>query len=374
MQDLAVYIHWPYCLKKCPYCDFNSHVTDSVDHKIWRKAYGCEIDYYARILGERTVTSIFFGGGTPSLMQPETVEYVINALRSKFNLTSDCEITLEANPTSIETQKFSDFKNAGVNRVSVGVQSLRDESLKFLGREHSARDALLSLEIANQIFDRVSFDLIYARPNQTIDDWQNELSQALSYAKGHLSLYQLTIEDGTQFKILREKGELQELDYDVAGDMYSITSNIMMDAGLPAYEISNYAKNGQESLHNLTYWNYRDYIGIGPGAHGRITLPNGEKHATRTIKSPDKWMADVLNKGHGLRPVAVLDAKTQLEERVMMGLRLRDGISADYFPLVKKMDYLFENNFLKMKNGRLYVPQDKWPVLDSILARLLLLC
>jgi len=370
MKDIAVYIHWPYCLKKCPYCDFNSHVSDGVDHAAWRTAYAHEIEHYKQLLGDRRVTSIFFGGGTPSLMQPQTVEFVIEKLRQAFNLTDNCEITLEANPTSIEAQKFTDFKSVGVNRVSVGVQSLRDNALKFLGREHSATEALKALEVANGVFDRVSFDLIYARPDQTMDEWRDELNEALTYARGHMSLYQLTIEDGTQFKILREKGELEELDYDVAGDMYAMTANMMTAAGMPAYEISNYAAKEQESRHNLTYWRYGDYIGIGPGAHGRITLPNGEKQATRTTKAPDKWMADVIKRGNGLRPIEILNDKTQSEERIMMGLRLREGITID-FPINSNIQNLLDNNFLQIKTGHLSVPQNKWPVLDSILAKIL---
>jgi len=373
MKDLAVYVHWPYCLKKCPYCDFNSHVTDSVDHQQWRDAYEREIEYYAQLLGERNITSIFFGGGTPSLMAPETVEHVIKILGAKFQIPNTCEITLEANPTSIEAKKFTDFKSAGINRVSVGVQSLRDDALKFLGREHSAVEALNALDIANETFDRVSFDLIYARSSQTMGEWRTELTEALSYAKGHMSLYQLTIEDGTQFKILREKGALIELDYDVAGDMYAMTADMMARVGMPAYEISNYARAGQESRHNLTYWKYRDYIGIGPGAHGRVTLPNGEKHATRTIKSPDKWMSDVFGRGNGLRPVEVLNTTTQMEERIMMGLRLTDGISVSSLPIDNdEIHNLIKNDFLKIENDHLFVPQDKWPVLDSILAKLLI--
>lgn len=398
MENIAVYVHWPFCLKKCPYCDFNSHVSDNVNHDDWRAAYAREIEYYAGLLGGRNVTSIFFGGGTPSLMQPETVAHVIETIGKYWPINKTCEITLEANPTSIESGKFSDFRAAGVNRVSVGIQSLRDDALKFLGREHSVSEALKALAIANDIFDRVSFDLIYARPDQTIDDWKDELIEALTYAKGHLSLYQLTIEDGTQFKIMRGKGQLHELDYDVAGDMYVMTADMMAAANMPAYEISNYASVGQESRHNLTYWRYQDYVGIGPGAHGRITLPDGKKLATRTHKSPDKWMADVFEKGHGARPFEFLSEKDQLQEKLMMGLRLREGIAWNevkhYFPSTdltklghplpeceglrgkaewgEGINFLIQKNFLKIDDNRLIVPQDKWPILDSILAKLIL--
>ena len=243
-----------------------------------------------------------------------------------------------------------------------------------MGREHSAIEALKALETANATFDRVSFDLIYAWPNQTMDTWRAELNKALQYANGHMSLYQLKIEPGTQFKILHQKGDWTELDYDMAGDMYAMTTDMMAAAGMPAYEISNYASAGQESQHNLTYWRYRDYIGIGPGAHGRVTLPNGDKVATRTHKSPDKWMAQVFDKGHGAKPFDILDDQTQLEERIMMGLRLREGIDIS---LLQSNDFnqdnhLIKNGFLQIKDNRLSVPQNKWPILDSILAQVLM--
>jgi oxygen-independent coproporphyrinogen-3 oxidase len=372
MKSLAVYIHWPYCRKKCPYCDFNSHVSDSVDHGAWRDAYKDEIDYYNNLIGDRHVTSIFFGGGTPSLMESQTVAHVIDHIQSVWNLSNDCEITLEANPTSIEAQKFQDFRNAGINRVSVGVQSLRDDQLQFLGREHSAREALIALDIANNVFDRVSFDLIYARPDQTLDEWQDELSEALKHAKGHLSLYQLTIEDGTQFKTLRDSGRLIELDNDRAADMYDMTHAMMNDAGLPAYEISNYARAGQESRHNLAYWRYQDYVGIGPGAHGRLTLQNGDKVATRTHKAPDIWMKHVREQGHGAKPFETLDKNTQIQEQIMMGLRLREGIHANIVPDHTDIKDLIDNGFLDRMDNRVFVPIQHWPILDSILAKILL--
>ena len=317
------------------------------------------------------ITSIFFGGGTPSLMEPETVAHVLSTLKRYWPLSDDVEITLEANPTSIESSKFQDFKDAGINRVSVGIQSLRDEQLKFLGREHNADEALRALNIANDIFDRVSFDLIYARPDQTLDQWRDELIEALAYAKGHLSLYQLTIENGTQFKTLRDSGRLVELDYDIAGDMYAMTAEIMDGAGMPAYEISNYASVGNESRHNLTYWRYQDYIGVGPGAHGRLTLPNGDRVATRTHKAPDIWMKHVTDGGHGAKPFDYLSPRDQLEEKIMMGLRLREGIEASLVPISPKIQMLLDNGFLKKESNRLCVSLDKWPILDSILAEIL---
>ena len=372
-RQVAIYIHWPFCRKKCPYCDFNSHVTNHVDHAAWRAAYAREIDSYARLLGQRKVSSIFFGGGTPSLMEPETVKSVLDDIVKYWDIDPDCEITMEANPTSIEANKFRDFRNAGINRVSVGVQSLRDEQLRFLGREHNAAEALKALEIASSTFDRMSFDLIYARPNQSLSEWEDELNEALGFAKGHMSLYQLTIEDGTQFKTLRDSGRLVELDYDVAGDMYLLTAEIMEAAGLPAYEISNYAALGQESRHNLTYWRYQDYIGIGPGAHGRLTLPDGRKIATRTHKGPEMWMKQVMDTGCGAKPFDDLSTRDQLEERIMMGLRLREGIALPTELADKdEIRFLRDNNFLHLSNGQLSVPQDKWPLLDSILGKILL--
>lgn len=373
MESIAVYIHWPYCLKKCPYCDFNSHVGRDIDHKAWRDAYGREIEYYAKILGKREVTSVFFGGGTPSLMEPQTLQHVLESLAGRWNFAKACEITIEANPTSIEAEKFTAFKQAGVNRVSVGVQSLRDEQLRFLGREHSAKEALKALDIAGSVFDRMSFDLIYARPGQTIDEWRAELGEALKYARGHMSLYQLTIENGTQFKTLRDSGRLTELDGDIAADMYAVTQQMLNDAGLPAYEISNHAATGQESRHNLTYWHYRDYIGIGPGAHGRITLPEGRHMATRTHKAPDIWMQNVSEYGHGAKPFENLDVKTRAEERLMMGLRLRGGIEIGDMAFDKEMlKPLLDNDMLLIDAGRLFVPVQFWPILDSILAKILL--
>jgi putative oxygen-independent coproporphyrinogen III oxidase len=373
MKPIAVYVHWPYCRKKCPYCDFNSHVTDSVDHDAWRDAYAREIEYYAQTLGKRHVTSIFFGGGTPSLMEPQTVSYVIDILSKIWSVDANVEITLEANPTSIEAGKFSDFRNAGVNRVSVGIQSLRDEQLQFLGREHNADEALKALNIANQTFERVSFDLIYARPGQGMDEWHDELVQALQYAKGHMSLYQLTIEDGTQFKTLRDSGRLTELDNDIAGDMYLMTADMMADHGMPAYEISNYAALGQESRHNLAYWRYADYVGIGPGAHGRITLPDNTKMATRTHKAPDIWMDNVTNHGHGAKPFVPLDNLTQIEERLMMGMRLNEGVDVTDINLdMDSLNPLFDGGILFMRDKRLFVSPQHWPILDSVIAKVLM--
>lgn len=372
-QPLAVYVHWPFCRKKCPYCDFNSHVSDAVNHDAWLRAYETEIAAYAAILDKRQVTSIFFGGGTPSLMSPKTAEGVIRAVGRYWDMAENCEITLEANPTSIEADKFRDFRGAGINRVSVGIQSLRDESLRFLGREHSAAEALSALDIANKVFDRTSFDLIYARPHQKAEEWETELREAIGYAKGHMSLYQLTIEDGTQFKTLRDSGRLTELDGDVAADLYVMTQAMMENAGMPAYEISNHAAKGQEGRHNMTYWRYGDYVGIGPGAHGRLTLPDGTKIATRAHKAPEIWMQRVNDGGHGAHPFTNLDKITQDEERLMMGMRLREGMDITGYDIAwDDLRQFTENRMIIRENDRVYVPVASWPILDGLIARIMM--
>ncbi len=367
----ALYIHWPFCKKKCPYCDFNSHVREGVDHAAWRAALLREMGYWHARAPEKTITSIFFGGGTPSLMEATTVEALINeAYKLWPTAAGGCEITLEANPTSVEAAKFAALKTAGVNRVSLGVQSLKPESLKFLGREHSASEALEAVALAAKTFARYSFDLIYALPNQTLDEWENELREALTYARGHLSLYQLTIEENTAFHHAYHVGKSFQLPEDsLAAEMYQRTQEIMEDAGLPAYEISNHASAGQESRHNLSYWRSNSYFGIGPGAHGRVVGPHprggwfgvgaseaptanhnaplltsphrGEEHlspitchlpppsrlATRTQKSPERWLDLVQQSGHGVEEELTLTTPERAEEIVLMGLRLREGIN-----------------------------------------------
>lgn len=322
----GIYVHWPFCKSKCPYCDFNSHVSNSVDHDAWRAAFKKEIADTASLTKGRTVTSIFFGGGTPSLMEPETVQVIIDEIAAHWTLDPKAEITLEANPTSIEAQKFKDFKAAGINRVSIGVQSLNNADLKFLGREHSADEAIKALGIADKIFDRFSFDLIYARPNQDVKTWTQELNTALGYAKGHLSLYQLTIEQGTPFYIQHGRGDFKIPEQDLAADLYEATQDIMNGANMPAYEVSNHALSGQESLHNLTYWRYVDYAGIGPGAHGRLTI-DGVKKATRTHRAPDIWLKRAIDDGHGYHPFENVDARGRFLECLMMGMRLKEGVA-----------------------------------------------
>lgn len=356
-SPLSIYIHWPFCKSKCPYCDFNSHVRDAVEHVRWRDGLLRELASYAAHLPGREVVSIFFGGGTPSLMEADTVAALIEAVARHWPLNPQAEITLEANPTSVEAGKFSAFRNAGVNRVSVGVQSLRKEALRFLGRQHSADEARQALQLARDIFPRMTFDLIYARPDQSLVAWEDELREALELARGHLSLYQLTIEENTAFHAAQKRGELPTLDEDTAADMYGMTANIMHDHGMPAYEISNYAAPGQESRHNLTYWRGDDYIGIGPGAHGRYqsynvpvagsvlppcvpgAAPSSEREplsssrgaesvfvATENIKSPERWLDRVEALGTGLQAVTPIEPRERMRELVMMGLRLSTGI------------------------------------------------
>ena len=321
-QATALYVHWPFCKKKCPYCDFNSHVRDGVDHAAWRKALLRELHYWHAQLPNLTISSIFFGGGTPSLMQPETVAALIAETKRLWPATAECEITLEANPTSVEAQKFKELRAAGVNRVSLGVQSLKTESLTFLGREHSASEALAAIELAANIFPRYSFDLIYALPNQTAAAWRAELREALAYARGHLSLYQLTIEQNTAFHHAYHIGKEFILpEENLAAELYLVTQEMMADAGMPAYEISNYAASGEESRHNLSYWRGEAYLGIGPGAHGRVDL-NGIRYATNTLKSPERWLEAVNRQGHGLEEKLTLSIAERAEEKILMGLRL----------------------------------------------------
>jgi oxygen-independent coproporphyrinogen-3 oxidase len=318
---LALYIHWPFCVSKCPYCDFNSHVRDHVDQAAWRDALLADLAYEAAQVPGRTLTSIFFGGGTPSLMPPQTVAALIDAAAAHWTFSSDIEITLEANPGSVEAARFGDIAAAGVNRVSLGLQALDDQTLLYLGRAHDTAEGLKGLETAQRAFQRVSFDLIYARPEQSPEAWEAELTRALSFGTEHLSLYQLTIEPGTQFAARAAKGDLPTLDPDQAATLFEQTRAQMIAAGLPAYEISNHARPGAESRHNLTYWRYGDYAGIGPGAHGR-------RNALASVrrKKPENWIARVAANGHGIESEDLLNARTRAQEALLMGLRLDAGI------------------------------------------------
>ncbi len=323
---MGIYIHWPFCEKKCPYCDFNSHVRDNINHLKWLKAYLNELRYYASETSERVISSVFFGGGTPSLMKPSVIEKILDEIQSLWHCSKDMEVTAEANPSSSETQLFKGFRGAGINRLSVGVQSLNNQSLMFLGRLHNADDARKAIKAATKIFPKISFDLIYALPGQTPITWKKELASAIKIAEGHLSLYQLTIEPGTEF----HKKRIKAANEDIGAALFELTQEIMDNAGLPAYEISNHAKKGQESRHNLIYWRGGDYLGIGPGAHGRIT------HAYKTemmhnYREPEIWLNLAITKKYGQQKRAALSKEERRNELVLMGLRLIEGISLDHF-------------------------------------------
>ena len=321
----AIYLHWPFCLAKCPYCDFNSHVRARIDQARWRDALVRELAHFAALTPGREVSSIFFGGGTPSLMDPETVAGALSAIAGQWRVAPSVEVTLEANPTSVEAGRFAALRAAGVNRLSLGVQALDDRVLAFLGRQHSAAEALKAIDLVRGLFDRWSFDLIYARPEQSLEDWRAELRRALGEGARHLSLYQLTIEPNTAFHGAWRRGELEVPDDDRAAALYELTQEIMADAGLPAYEVSNHAAPGEASRHNLLYWQAGDYVGVGPGAHGRLTL-DGTKLATRQHRAPEAWLEAVERDGHATRQRQELSPNERLAELTMMGLRLTEGI------------------------------------------------
>jgi putative oxygen-independent coproporphyrinogen III oxidase len=327
-EAFGVYIHWPYCTAKCPYCDFNSHVRRELSEERYLGAVLRELAFHAALTPGRTVSSIFFGGGTPSLMEPATAGKVLEAVAGHWAVAPDVEITLEANPSSVEADRFADFRRAGINRVSLGVQSLNDDELRFLGRLHNGAEARAAIDVAHAHFDRVSFDLIYARPGQTPAAWRAELTEALGLAAGHLSLYQLTIEPGTAFHRLHATGKLHVPKDDDAAILFELTQELCEQAGLPAYEISNHARPGEEARHNLLYWRYGEYAGIGPGAHGRIEGPDG-RIATASERDPGRWAALVASNGHGLSAQETLSKLDEAEEMLLMGLRLNSGFSLD---------------------------------------------
>ncbi|HPF45387.1 MAG: coproporphyrinogen III oxidase [Alphaproteobacteria bacterium] len=381
-ETISVYVHWPFCLSKCPYCDFNSHVREKIDETAMADALLSEIDHFSQLIGKRRLTSIFFGGGTPSLMSAGTVEAVINRLIKNFTVSDDIEITLEANPTSVEAAKFSDFSKAGINRVSLGIQALNDQDLKALGREHSAAEAIAAIEISQKYFKRSNFDLIYARMGQTTAEWEKELMKAIKMANGHLSLYQLTIEKGTPFYGRWRQGELVIPDEDLSAEMYALTNHICAENNYPAYEISNYARPGEESRHNLCYWTYQDYIGVGAGAHGRITV-KGETYATEQNKKPETWLKSVLSRGHATKISDPLSRTMMAEEMIMMGLRLtkgidtkvfekRIGLALDTFIQKERAELLKAQGFLSAENSDLFQLTEKGrPLLNQILGQIL---
>jgi putative oxygen-independent coproporphyrinogen III oxidase len=377
-NTFGVYIHWPFCLSKCPYCDFNSHVRQgSIDEPRYLAAFAAEIAATARRVPGRTVSTVFFGGGTPSLMDPKTVGAILDAIGRHWVIAPDVEITLEANPTSVEAARFRGYGAAGVNRVSLGVQSLDDGILRQLGRLHTAREALDAVAVARAIFPRFSFDLIYARPGQTVAAWRGELGQALAEAGEHLSLYQLTIEPDTPFAALHAGGKLKLPDDDLGRDLYDLTLDQCAAAGLPAYEVSNHARPGAECRHNLVYWRYGEYAGIGPGAHGRLMV-DGARRATATEKRPEAWLTRVESLGHGVTVDDALSRDEQADEFLLMGLRLAEGIDPQRYaalagrPLdLERIAALTGHGFVETTaDGRLRVTRSGFPVLDAVVADL----
>ncbi|MEA2994407.1 MAG: hypothetical protein QOD40_3327 [Alphaproteobacteria bacterium] len=373
----GVYVHWPFCLSKCPYCDFNSHVRHTpIDEARFVRAFASEIAVTAARIPGRQVSSIFFGGGTPSLMQPATVAAILDAIAAHWTVAPDVEVTLEANPTSVEATRFRGYRAAGVNRVSLGVQALDDGALKELGRLHSAQEALDAVAIARSIFERYSFDLIYARPQQTPQAWTEELKRAIAEAAEHLSLYQLTIEPETPFYALQKAGKLVIPDDDLGRTLYDLTQEICAAAGLPGYEVSNHARPGSECRHNLVYWRGHEYAGIGPGAHGRLNL-NGVRQATATEKRPETWLMRVESLGHGLVTDEPLMREEQADEFLLMGLRLAEGIDPLRYAALagreldpKRITILHDEGALETVGGRLRVTQAGFPVLDAVVADL----
>jgi putative oxygen-independent coproporphyrinogen III oxidase len=375
-EALALYVHWPFCVSKCPYCDFNSHVRASIDQGAWREALLTDLAYEARLLPGRTLTSIFFGGGTPSLMEPATVRAVIEAALNRWQAAENIEITLEANPNSVETARFADLARAGVNRVSLGLQSFDDRALHFLGRAHSARDGFAALETAQKHFRRVSFDLIYALPGETEDSWSATLAQALSLGTKHLSLYQLTIEPGTRFAAMHAAGKLAQLDSDAAASLYELTDAMTSAARLPAYEISNHARTGHESRHNLSYWRYGEYAGIGPGSHGRRLGRRTVRH-----RKPENFLSSLIRHGHPIAEESPLSPFEASDEALVMGLRIAEGIDvqaiADRFGLPQivdwnRVDRLVASGHLHRHGTRIALSASGRLLLDHILGEIAL--
>ena len=374
----GIYIHWPFCTAKCPYCDFNSHVRNNIDQKQWLKSYLNEVNRVSKSTSSRFLDSVFFGGGTPSLIEPWVINDILNEIQKHWTTKDNFEVTLEANPGSVDAKNFKAYKSAGVNRISMGIQSLNEKDLKALGRTHTVREALSAFEIAQQNFTAVSFDLIYARQNQKLTQWEVELTQALDLGANHMSLYQLTIEQGTAFGDRYNRGLLKGLPSDdISSELYDITSNLCEERGLSAYEVSNYARKGFESVHNLVYWRYGDYIGIGPGAHGRLTV-DGKKYATETFLSPEEWLAKVENRGSGESCVTELSTAQQAAEMVMMGLRLDEGVNCKRFETLSgssfsenKLTFLKSMQLIEQKEENIIATFSGRKVLNSVLAEIL---
>ena len=374
----GIYIHWPFCEAKCPYCDFNSHVSRNIDQKQWLSSYLIELERYHSALPDRVVQTVFFGGGTPSLMHPSTVSAIIDKIRGLWPMVNDPEITLEANPSSVEAEKFKGFAQAGINRVSMGIQALDDADLKRLGRVHTLAQAQNAFDIARHEFDRVSFDLIYGRQDQTVGAWEKELRQALAMAIDRLSLYQLTIEQGTAFGDRYNAGKLRGLPSDdIAADMYEVTQDICNEAGFPSYEVSNHARSDAESRHNLIYWRYGDYIGLGPGAHGRITI-NGKRFATEHARNPQRWLG-LVSEGKAETVRELLDLRDQANEYLMMGLRINEGINLDRFQALakspldsEKVKTLKSHGFVEIDGQFLKTTPAGRRILNTVLSELIL--
>jgi putative oxygen-independent coproporphyrinogen III oxidase len=373
-DPLALYVHWPFCVSKCPYCDFNSHVRDRIDQHVWREALLADLAYEAALLPGRRLTSIFVGGGTPSLMDPGTVEAVVTAAANHWRQANDIEITLEANPNSVEAGRFAELAAAGVNRLSLGLQSFDDKALAFLGRAHSAREGFRALQIAQKTFSQVSFDLIYALPGDSVDGWSATLGQALSLGTSHLSLYQLTIEPGTRFASMVARRELEPLDADASAILYETTDAMTSAGGLPSYEISNYSRPGRESRHNLTYWRYGDYAGIGPGAHGRRLGMRTVRH-----RKPENFLSGIARNGHGIAEEALLSMPEAADEALVMGLRVGEGIDADaiaarfgFGRIVdwSRVDALVRSGHLERHGARIKLTAPGRLVLDYILGEI----
>ena len=374
----GIYVHWPFCAAKCPYCDFNSHVRHQpVDQQRFAAAFATELATMRARTGPREVTSIFLGGGTPSLMKPETVGAVLDAVAENWTVPDGIEVTLEANPSSVEAERFRGYRAAGVNRVSLGVQALNDRDLRFLGRLHDVAEALAAIELARKTFPRLSFDLIYARPGQTLDAWEAELAEAIGYAADHLSLYQLTIEEGTRFHSLHAAGKFEIPDSDEAADLYAVTQGVTAARGLPAYEISNHARPGAESRHNLTYWRYGEYVGVGPGAHGRF-VEDGRRVVTVAEKMPETWANLVEARGHGITGGEMLTRSEEADEFLLMGLRLAEGIDLTRYEALSgkgfspaRLSVLQDEGLVApVGNSRLRATPSGMIVLDAVVADL----
>ena len=374
----GVYVHWPFCLSKCPYCDFNSHVRrGDIDEDRFVEAFGVEIAHRAAQTRGRKVRSIFFGGGTPSLMSPSTVEAILGQIARRWSIAKDVEVTLEANPTSVEASRFKSFKAAGINRVSLGIQALNDIDLRALGRQHSVAEALMALDVATSVFERASFDLIYARAQQTPTAWRKELELALARAPEHISLYQLTIEPDTMFERMVNAGKMELPDPDTQRALWDVTQEVTARSGLPAYEVSNHARPGAECRHNLLYWRYGEYAGVGPGAHGRLVTPRGRR-AQATERHPEMWLTCVETEGHGLVEDELLSTEQEGDEFLLMGLRLREGVDPQrYFLLTGKklaqsrISELIGDGLVEYtRDNRLRVSSEGFPVLDAVVADL----